>query len=57
MTDDSPQTNMTEVAAGIAQEHVDLKNDLRELIGQLEDGEAHDQWFARELQNILEDYE
>lgn len=49
-------TNMTVVAAEIAQEHTDLKNELRDLADRLEDGDAPDQWFASELRDILEDY-
>lgn len=43
MTDEIPDTSMTDVAAGIAQEHVELKNDLRELVSKWQEGMAPDQ--------------
>jgi hypothetical protein len=52
----STDTDMTAVAAEIAQEHVDLKNELRDLAEQLEDGNAPDQRLASKLREILEDY-
>jgi len=57
MSDNVSDTNMTDVAASIAQENVDLKNDLRDLIEKLDGGDAPDQWFADELRSILENYE
>lgn len=49
-------TDMTAVAAEIAQDHVDLKNELRDLADELEQGDAPDQWFAGKLREILDGY-
>lgn len=65
---DGPQVNMTDVASGIAQESVDLKNDLRGLVEQYrehadfaEHGAGNDtaaaiaRQNADELEELIED--
>lgn len=55
MTEDT-DIDMTVVAGELAQDHVDLKNELRELADRLDDGDAADQWFAEQIRDILEGY-
>lgn len=49
-------TDMTAVAAEIADGHVALKEGLLELADRLEDGDAPDQWFADELRSVLAEH-